>query len=63
MRVNLNIPDELLKTLDKKAKELNINRSAFVVMSLSQHFQQDDAMDSINKMLKLMQNKEDKPAE
>lgn len=62
MRINLNIPDELVKIIDKKAKDLNINRTAFVVMSLSQYFQQGDAMDSIYKMLELMQE-QDKPTE
>jgi isochorismate hydrolase len=54
MRINLNIPDELVKTIDEKAKSLNLNRTAYVVMTLSTYFKQEKAMDSISDMDKLI---------
>jgi isochorismate hydrolase len=54
MRINLNIPDELVKTIDEKAKSLNLNRTAYIVMTLSTYFKQEKAMDSISDMDKLI---------
>ena len=54
MRINLNIPDELVKTIDKKAKSLNLNRTAYVVMTLSRYFQQEDLMDTFPEFVKMV---------
>jgi len=54
MRINLNIPDELVKTIDKKAKSLNLNRTAYVVMTLSKYLQQEDLMDVFPEFVKMV---------
>lgn len=47
MRVNMNIPDELVKHIDEQAKSLNISRSAYVVMTMSQKVQSDIILNSM----------------
>lgn len=37
MKVNMNIPDELLLQVDEMAKELYINRTSFFIMALSNY--------------------------
>jgi len=53
MRINLNIPDELVKTIDKKAKSLNLNRTAYVVMTLSKYIQQEDLMETFPEFVRM----------
>ena len=41
-RVNLHVPDDFLEEIDRRAAALNVSRTSFIIMSLSQKFQQDD---------------------
>lgn len=43
-RVNLHVPDDFLEEIDRRAAALNVSRTSFIIMSLSQKFQQDDLM-------------------
>lgn len=54
MRININIPDELVKTIDKKAKTLNLNRTAYIVMTLSKYMQQENIMDTLPEFVKMV---------
>lgn len=58
MRVNMLIPDELLKQIDEKAKSMHINRTAWVVMTLSKQLQQDYLMDNLPDLIEKMNNLE-----
>jgi hypothetical protein len=50
----MNIPDELLAQIDKKAKLLNVSRTAYVVMTLSQQLHADEAMQILPELQKMM---------
>jgi hypothetical protein len=47
MRVNMNVPDDLLKQIDEQAENLKINRTAYIVMSMAQKVQQDQIMNAM----------------
>lgn len=51
MRVNINIPDELLSKIDDKAKSLYVNRTAWIVTALAQKLQSDEALENLPEML------------
>lgn len=53
MRVNMNIPDELVSQIDAKAKSLFVNRTAWIIMTLSQKLQQDCMVDKMPDMLEV----------
>lgn len=57
-KVNMIIPADFLKEIDRRAADLNVNRTAFVLMSLSQKFQQDDLMQRVPAMLTQMEKLE-----
>ena len=44
MKVTVNIPNELLKEIDERAKSMYLSRSAYVTMTLSQRLQQDKVL-------------------
>lgn len=52
------IPDDFLKEIDQRAANLNVNRTAFILMSLSQKFQQDDLIQRVPEMLSQMEKME-----
>lgn len=59
MRVNVNLSEELVKKIDKKAKGMYISRSAYIATALSQKLQADevtehmpDMIDTLKKALK-----------
>lgn len=56
MRVNLNIPDELVAQIDAKAKSLFVNRTAWIIMALSEKLKQDDALISLPAVLETMRS-------
>lgn len=56
MRVNLNIPDDLLSQIDLKAKSLYVSRTAWIVMTLSQKLQQDELILNLPDMLRTMES-------
>ena len=57
-KVNMVIPDDFLKEIDERAANLNVNRTAFILMSLSQKFQQDDLIQRVPEMLSQMEKME-----
>ena len=59
-KVNMVIPDDFLKEIDERAANLNVNRTAFILMSLSQKFQQDDLIQRVPEMLSQMEKMEKK---
>lgn len=59
-KVNMIIPDDFLKEIDQRAANLNVNRTAFILMSLSQKFQQDDLIQRVPEMLSQMEKMEKK---
>lgn len=56
MRININIPDELLAQIDSKAKSLFVNRTAWIIMALSEKLKQDDALISLPSVLEAMRS-------
>lgn len=54
MRININVPDELLAQIDKKAKSLGVNRTAYMVMTLSQAIRADEVSLVLPEMQKMM---------
>ena len=51
MRINYLCPDELLKKIDARAKELSMSRSAFMNMCLARQLEQEEFMKTIPSML------------
>lgn len=51
IRVNLYFPVALLEKVDKRAKELNMTRSAFMTMSVSRQLENDELIKNIPQML------------
>lgn len=47
MRLNMNVPDDLLKQIDEQAENLKINRTAYIVMSMAQKVQADKVMNAM----------------
>lgn len=56
MRINLSIPDELLKRVDESAKKLNMNRSAFVSMSITRQLESEQIINNLPSMLETFNN-------
>lgn len=56
LRVQLIMPDDLVAKIDEVSKSLNISRSAYICMSVSQKLQQDNLIDSLPEMLELIRN-------
>lgn len=54
MRVNLVMNDDLVAKLDEAASLLNISRSAYICMAVSQKIQQDNAMAALPDMVEFM---------
>lgn len=51
MRVNLVVPDDLVEKVDRAAKALNISRSAYICIAMSQKVQQDDMLYALPEMI------------
>lgn len=52
MRVNVAIPDDLLKKLDEAASSISISRSAYISIAVSQKIQQDSMMQDLPRLLR-----------
>lgn len=60
MRVNINIDEDLLKKIDKKAKSLSMSRSAYISLSCSQYLKSDDLLQAIPDLMAIIgQNREE----
>lgn len=55
-RINMLVPDHLLKEIDQRAKELNLTRTAFILSAISQKMQQDEMIRCMPQLLLAMQN-------
>ena len=56
IKINMNLPEDILEKTDKKAKQLGISRTAFITMTLSEKLMQTDLMDSLPQMLETLKN-------
>lgn len=54
MRLGINLPDELVKQIDERAKALFISRSAYIATALSQKLQSDKVMDNMPELMQTM---------
>lgn len=66
MRININMPDDLVKKVDERAKQMFVSRSAFISMAMSQKVQSDDLLDvlpemraKLNQLAESLQDKKD----
>lgn len=66
MRININVPDDLVKKVDEKAKQMFVSRSAYISMAMSQKVQSDDLLDvlpemraKLNQLAESLQDKKD----
>ena len=51
MRINYNCPDELLAKIDNRAKELSMNRSAYMNMAIARQIESEEALKNLPYML------------
>lgn len=61
-RISMNMPEDLLKQVDERAKDLYISRSAFITMAVSQKIQSDEmakVLPDIVKAYNEQKNKDD----
>lgn len=56
MKITINIPDDLLKDVDERAKSMYLSRSSFINMTLSQRLQQDKVLDNMPEMLQALRD-------
>lgn len=54
IRINIQITDSLLEKVDEYAENLNLSRSAYVSMALSKYMQQEQMLDILPEMMKLV---------
>lgn len=48
---NISLPDEIMERMEKEAKALGLNCSAYISMTLSQKWQQDETIKAIPRLL------------
>ena len=53
VKVNFQLPEDVVNKIDKKANELCVSRTACVTMLLVQALQIDDTMDVLKRMVEL----------
>lgn len=51
VRINVSLSEELLYEIDRRAKKLNLTRSAFIAMTASYKMQQDDLIEKLPQMV------------
>lgn len=54
MRININIPDDLIGQIDARAEKLFLSRSAYVSMTMAKAIQQDIVIEAMPDMLEMM---------
>lgn len=59
MKVNVNIPDDVLSKTDLRVKQLGISRSAFITMTLSEKLMQSNLLEVLPEMLETMKKLSD----
>lgn len=60
MRINMNIPDELLKKIDEKSAELYMTRTSYFIMAVTQKLQSDEVIESLPDIKNALKQIEDK---
>lgn len=51
MRINYNCPDELLAKIDTRAKELSMNRSAYMNMAIARQLESEELMKNLPRLI------------
>lgn len=54
MRINITLPDYLVKDTDERAKSLGTSRSAYIASALAHKAQYDDMTKALPKMMDMM---------
>lgn len=57
-RVTFTIPEDLLKQLDEAAATINLTRSAYIAVAVSQKIQQDEMMKNLPYLVHKLQAEE-----
>lgn len=60
MKVNFNLPDELVAQIDERAKKMFITRTAWVITAISQKLQGDVMVEQLPEILRKMQQESEK---
>lgn len=55
MRVNINMDEELLKSVDEQANKIHVSRSAYIAFACTQKIQNDKMLESMPDMLRAFQ--------
>ena len=55
MRISVSVTDELLRQVDEAANKLNINRSAYIAISIQEKIKNDNIATNLPKITELMQ--------
>lgn len=56
MRLNYNCPDELVARIDARAKELSMNRSAYMNMALARQLESEELMKNLPRLISTFDN-------
>lgn len=56
MRYNVNLSEDLIEKVDKKAASLYMSRSAFISMCLSERLQRDELLEQMPEMLAVIKD-------
>ena len=59
MKFSVSMQDEVFKLLDEKAKELGVNRSAYITMVLMQKWQSESVLNSFPDIKRTMSELEE----
>lgn len=59
-RLNMNIPVKLLDRIDEYADKVSLNRTSAVIMLLNNGLEQKDTFEILDKLLKVIEEQEDK---
>lgn len=58
MRLNITLPEYVVKETDRRASDLGISRSGYIAAALAQKAQYDDMMTSLPQMMELLKKYE-----
>ena len=54
MRLNMNVPDDLLAKIDDRARTLGVNRSAYMCMCIARQIETEEMAISLPQMIEAM---------
>lgn len=54
-RINMTLHDSIVKQIDKKANSLNLSRSAFISMCVTQYLNADKVLTEFPQMMQMLQ--------